>query len=1418
MQALLVPSVGLWQVPALAATGEASEACTDETPNKQNDPEKEADKGEEADPEGSNEGPGNPANTGDPESEETAQSENTVGPEGGDHGDGGRASGDASGTDADGSDTSPSSSSFGQEDDYGNNLDGGSSEGFSSTHDPIDVRLADKVHVQVDYLGSGAAPLRLARNYHSNLSAFPAQVTIGMGTGWRSYYDRSVQVLSATQVRLHRANGRTLDFNLSGGVWSSVMPGGTLNVISGGWQYVNHRDGIELYNSAGRLLSMASAGLVTTLQYDASNRLVRVANPFGRALNLAYDAASRVAVVTLPGGGTLGYSYSSLNNLVSIRFADNTSRQYAYENVSYPNALTGVIDESGKRRLTWGYDSAGRPNMGYYGAGLNRVDIVYNGDTVTTADARGTQRTRQFTTAGQRRVLASLQTTATTDSPATSWSFAYAANGHLNQMVSRSGEVRSFAPDGRGRAISATRAAGTAAALTAQATWHPIFRKRTQTVALGVTRNTTLDAHGRVTAITSTGADGSTITELSKVYNAQGLLQSFTDARGATTSYSYDSLGNRISAVNALGQTTTYGGHDAHGRATSIVRSDGTQISRSFDARGRLAARTMAGATTSFSYDNANRLLRVTRPDGGWRQRSYDGAGFHTGISNHRGETTAISRDSSGQEIARTTRTAAGAVAMLSSREFNGHGRVKASIDSRNQRTQWLYRADGRPSGVSNPLGQVQSVALDLLDRPTTLTQPNTTAMRLAGGPATVSSSRSYHTARANHIATTDTVAVATGYAHDGFNRRVADAGNDAGSKAWVRNAAGDVTSITDALGATTSLSRDALGRVTSATPASGGAINITYVSGRSDALPATVSDASGSTSWTYDSVGRVLSKSQTVAGITRTVTLTRDSLGRVISMVYPSGLTVNTTYSGDRVSSIVAGGYTLISNISYRPFSNVATGWTWGNGSTYSRSFDGDGRVTQVSLGTVQRSYGYDAVGRITTQTDTKPGSVATSTISYDEAGALISFNGPAGNFIYAYDSNGNRRSYVSGGTTYTNTYAAGSNRILTSPNGLYNYRADGNPSGDGYYLLGYNAFGSMTALTAPNEYKVARGFNAQGMRVSSVASYYQSSGIPQAAPVLGEASLSTGTNTSTDTKTKPGAKGSTPIKAPTHVAASALLAGSASTTLLAGGSAGTTAGTWFVQGSRQFLHDDGGNLLGEYRVSGTSKNQETVWFNGQPVGALIDGVGYLVHADHLATPRALTRISDGIEAWRWDSDPFGLTYPTSSIGLTYNLRFPGQQFDADTGYHYNWMRDYNPWTGRYLQADPIGLAGGMSRYEYVGGNPLSNIDPTGTNWLALGGIVFGAYGIYQFWNAVSTASDAAIAVQAANQNIQVQISNMQSGRPFDPSVLPAAQAANQTLINSATNIATNSPPGTSLNPSLGLVNNVKTLMCPRN
>ena len=55
------------------------------------------------------------------------------------------------------------------------------------------------------------------------------------------------------------------------------------------------------------------------------------------------------------------------------------------------------------------------------------------------------------------------------------------------------------------------------------------------------------------------------------------------------------------------------------------------------------------------------------------------------------------------------------------------------------------------------------------------------------------------------------------------------------------------------------------------------------------------------------------------------------------------------------------------------------------------------------------------------------------------------------------------------------------------------------------------------------------------------------------------------------------------------------------------------------------------------------------------------------------------------------------------TSTGTPITLRFPGQWFQAESGLHQNWMRDYDPTTGRYLQADPLGLVDGASVYGFV-------------------------------------------------------------------------------------------------------------------
>ena len=122
-----------------------------------------------------------------------------------------------------------------------------------------------------------------------------------------------------------------------------------------------------------------------------------------------------------------------------------------------------------------------------------------------------------------------------------------------------------------------------------------------------------------------------------------------------------------------------------------------------------------------------------------------------------------------------------------------------------------------------------------------------------------------------------------------------------------------------------------------------------------------------------------------------------------------------------------------------------------------------------------------------------------------------------------------------------------------------------------------------------------------------------------------------------------------------------------------------------------------------------------------------------YLV-TDHLGTP-VLALNKAGEATWKARYEAFGKARIDHASTAQINLRLPGQYFDAETGLHQNWNRDYAPGIGRYVQADPIGLAGSINVYEYAYGNPGAYIDPNG-EFALVGAVVGGALNFgWQLW-----------------------------------------------------------------------------------
>jgi RHS repeat-associated protein len=143
--------------------------------------------------------------------------------------------------------------------------------------------------------------------------------------------------------------------------------------------------------------------------------------------------------------------------------------------------------------------------------------------------------------------------------------------------------------------------------------------------------------------------------------------------------------------------------------------------------------------------------------------------------------------------------------------------------------------------------------------------------------------------------------------------------------------------------------------------------------------------------------------------------------------------------------------------------------------------------------------------------------------------------------------------------------------------------------------------------------------------------------------------------------------------------------------------------------------VHDLDGNRIAEYLfdpVLGSSTLiREYIWMNGRAFAVVEGGQVYFVRTDHIGRPVFATNHL-GLKVWEASYLPFGGVHVATG-GIA--LRFPGQWFQSESGLHQNWMRDYDPTTGRYLQADPLGLVDGASVYGYVLGNPGRYVDPTG-------------------------------------------------------------------------------------------------------
>lgn len=1241
----------------------------------------------------------------------------------------------------------------------------GTSEGS-----PIAPAIGAKVRSETDWTSPRSSGLHFTRYYQSSWGLEGGFSASALGIAWRHSHEIELSQQpnsSGLTMFVIMGEGHMRAFNQTGGTgpWVAVGHSDTLSVNgSGQWIYRRaDRDETLTFNGTGKIVSKTLRnGWQTIYAYDGSNRLSTVTDHFGQVLVFGYSTANQLTSVTAPGGQVIAYGYDSAGRLNQVQHADGTSRSFLYENASFPYALTGIVDETGTRWGTFGYDSTGRATTTELAGSVKRYQVSYPstvGGPTTVVDPLGAVRNFQYKIVNGKLVVVGA------DKP-DAFGRPDAASRTQNSLGLTTAETDFLGNSttyqwnpARRLPMSVTEAAGKPEERVTLTTWHSQWRLPLTINHSGRITTYTYDSVGNpLTQAIADSASG-VVRTTSWTYHPSGLVATMTAPNGAVSRYQYDSVGNLVMVTNALGQSDTYT-HDAAGRVMSHTAANGLVSSYTYDARSRMLTMSMGGLLSQYTYHPTGQLASTTWPHGYSVSYQYDAAQRLIGWSDNRGASATYALDAMGNRIGEQIRDAQNHTVWQLVRSINGFNRVEGQTVGALDSTYYGYDANGNLVNATNALSETTSYGLDGLQRVQTLTNAQNATLRLSYNPRDAVTS------------VTDFKGVTTSYQRDSLGNAMKEQSPDSGIKQAQFDLLGLPSQVIDALGRTTSIIRDSLGRPTQIAHGAGAGASAQTITLRYDQSGAIgyltqIVDASGTTTFQRDSLGRVTARTHTpsAGGQPTTVGYQWDATGQLASVTYPSGRVLQ--YQRDltgRITALIWNGQPLVSNIVWNPL-GLPTDWSWslpagsgipGSSLSVSRIYDSAGRLTSSELGNWQ----YNAAGRIEfitqalwgpASTDPQQSSVrealASWSVQYDRVGRVIGMSrqdGIADSTSYLYDANGNRigsmQQRASGSTQRTFQTSTSHNRLLgfeqimSGPQGSatttvsYLHDAAGNLLSDGLRNYQYDAAGRLRQVQVQGQ-ATQYTYNALGQRVF------------KSDPIVTTASSVYGTTRDQQSN-----------------AALQLLGDNAEEDVVINDMdwskrfAVWLRSLWsspeenlsskaMVWGWTYSHHEDGSLLAESPGAADDIDRTEHIWLptaNGpMPIAVVVQGRTYAVQADHLNTPRRLTQ-SDGKAAWQWAYSAFGdeapttlaqrfaneLTIPstgsTLELAVRYNPRFPGQYFDQESGLYYNWHRSYDSKTGRYTQSDPIGLGGGWNRFAYVGGNPLSYVDPNGLNPLA--------------------------------------------------------------------------------------------------
>ena len=1165
--------------------------------------------------------------------------------------------------------------------------------GFSKpqrTHmrsDPVNVGTGNAYELDTDLrIKAVGIPLTFSRAYNSRSSYQGA-----LGAGWTHTYNVKLEQQDGYHITIRRADGEVSAFvknpedlyqELSGQL-SYVEELESEEQITG-WVWHRPDGSTYTFDAAGRLKKITKYTNATTLTYDPTDRLEKVTDVgSGRTLEFRYNIENLISEIVgpptaaIPDGIWVTYQYDGNHNLTSVTYADGSGISYSYTDPGDSHNLTEKRDRMGHVLATWSYDFQDRVINCFTRQGQG-VSISYPSHNVAAVtDAYGKSRTYHFHTRDGRQLLAHIEGTPhCPDCGSDVVRAEYDSEDRIIEEEYANGLIIQYDDfDQRGNAQTVRRAIGTGLEKTLTSTFHPEMD-----VKLSQSEPSVLGSGLKLTIWDYDNDANDTPNE-----NPTRLLYRKID-RGYTTGPS----GNVI----PYEYITSYTNNDK-GQVTAI---DGPQPGN--------------GDTTSFTYDLVTGdLLAVTQPVvGATTYSDYDAAGQVGRVTDENGNVTSFTYDGRGRITTITTQ----ADGTTTSYAYTAAGELE-SVTAPNGVTYAFSYDDtfGRLSQVKDPLGNYSAYSYDE-----------------QGNRAEVSyfdqSHKRHYWLRYSYQGETAPGKLWRAInADDSFTEYTYDAG-------------GNIASVTDPAGRTTTYTYDILKRLTTVTQP--GNVITRYAYDSQDNLISVTDAENHTTSYTYDDSGRLVSTSSPDTNIT---SYTYDPAGNLATTTDASGITGTYTYDAlNRLTAIQPPDSEQV--ITFR----------------YDEGTNGKGRLTGMTDQSGTYSYTYDTKGNRSKEEKTIDGVTFVTAYTYDPAGILTSITYPGGRTVtYELGTTGRIAKVTSSTDSTAHTLA---HNIATLPFGPITQLTCSNgttltKSFDELYRIASISSGALQNVS----YKREPAGNITGITDHLDASKSQSFAYDDLYRLTGATGnygtmaytydtvgnrLSETKDGQTDTYTySPGTNRLTAVQGNTpktftydangntltenerscaynlHNRPASVTQNGSSLAEYVYNGAGQRIKKSTQDETRLFHYDTFGHLIAETDGQGEIV-VEYVYLGDQPLamigerevqesegeqGAASCFVSQVSHAgslqeersteeaiyyfltDHLGTPQLMTDDTAAI-VWKATYKPFGEAKVDSNSTVVNNLRFPGQYFDEETGLHYNYHRHYHPGIGRYLRPDP--------------------------------------------------------------------------------------------------------------------------------